>query len=466
MKENKKSEATHVVLTKTREVVRGIAKITQEMAERNETRMKTRAEEIGVEVKYDLKLLIGVSLIAFLLAGIISFFIMKNITAEQLAAAKSMEDAIRSYSMIEKSSVTTLMGSTDGKLIYLNEMAKNTFKKLETHLPNKIEQMIGNSFEFIYKNPNEKQLPIATLITLGAEKFNLVISGIYNNEGLYIGPMMTLENVTTKVALVASLTQSAHNLSTAASNVQAVSSNLSAAAEETSAQANTASVASEEVNSGVQAVATNMDEMVEAIKNISSTTNSAASLTNEAMGLTKKTNQIINQLGVSSQDIGNVIKVISSIAQQTNLLALNATIEAARAGEAGKGFAVVANEVKELAKQTAKATSEITEKIENIQSDSQNAITAIAEISGVIEKVNGFTATIAASIEEQSATTNEVTRVVTESAEGVKQISENINQVSLAASNTGRDAGKAEVAAKEVGKIAEELKKYVEQLSA
>jgi methyl-accepting chemotaxis protein len=163
-------------------------------------------------------------------------------------------------------------------------------------------------------------------------------------------------------------------------------------------------------------------------------------------------------------DIGNVIKVISSIAQQTNLLALNATIEAARAGEAGKGFAVVANEVKELANQTAKATNEITKKIETIQNDSKNAVDAIAEISVAIEKVNGFTSNIAASMEEQAATTNEVTRIVTEAAEGVKQINENISQVSSAAANTGRDAGQAQGAAKGVGDTAELLKSYVAKL--
>src|SRR5690606_12687970 len=140
----------------------------------------------------------------------------------------------------------------------------------------------------------------------------------------------------------------------------------------------------------------------------------------------QESNATILKLGASSQEIGDVIKVISSIAQQTNLLALNATIEAARAGEAGKGFAVVANEVKELAKQTAKATNDITKKIETIQSDSKNAVNAIGEISIAIDKVNGYAGNIAASVEEQASTTNEVTRIVTEAAEGVRQINENI----------------------------------------
>ena len=267
-----------------------------------------------------------------------------------------------------------------------------------------------------------------------------------------------------QLELITDLTTAAEKLGAAASIVLGIASSLSVSAEETASQANTASVASEEVNAGVQTVASSMEEMVASIKEITKTTNEASNMSNEAMKMAKNANQIINQLGESSMDIGNVIKVISSIAQQTNLLALNATIEAARAGEAGKGFAVVANEVKELAKQTAKATNDITKKIETIQADSKNAVGAIADISSAIEKVNGFASNIAASVEEQAATTNEVTRIVTESAEGVKQINENISQVSSAAASTGKDASSSQAAAKVVGEIAESLKKYVSRL--
>jgi hypothetical protein len=184
------------------------------------------------------------------------------------------------------------------------------------------------------------------------------------------------------------------------------------------------------------------------------------------MELSNSANRIINQLGDSSQEIGNVIKVISSIAQQTNLLALNATIEAARAGEAGKGFAVVANEVKELANQTAKATGDITKRIEAIQNDSQNAVQAIAKITAAIEKVNGYTDNIAAAVEEQAATTNEVTRIVIESTEGVQQISENIGQVSLAAANTGKDATSVLTASKNIEVISATLEQCVNNLKS
>ena len=177
-----------------------------------------------------------------------------------------------------------------------------------------------------------------------------------------------------------------------------------------------------------------------------------------------ETNTIITQLGVSSQEIGNVIDVINSIAQQTNLLALNATIEAARAGDAGRGFAVVANEVKELAKQTANATEEITKKIGTIQNDTGEAVEAIQSIGGSIAKLNDIAGAIAASVEEQLATTSEVARVVQEANDGVKGIAENISNVSTAASSTSKGSSDLVDAARSLGEMAEKMKELVSKI--
>ena len=378
----------------------------------------------------------------------------------------------RMMQMVEKSPINTMMAKPDGTLIYLNESARRTLKTLEQYLPDRVENLEGRSIDIFHKDPevqrriisDSRNLPHTANIDLGPEKLRLDISAINDQNGNYLGPMVTWSVITDRFSLVDILNQSSSDLAESASSLITVSSSLTASAEETAAQANTASTASEQINAGVQTVASNMEEMVAAIKEITQTTNEASAMSNDAMKMAKSTNEIIGQLGESSMDIGNVIKVISSIAQQTNLLALNATIEAARAGEAGKGFAVVANEVKELAKQTAKATADITKKIEAIQADSKNAVSAIGEISDAIEKVNGYAGNIAASVEEQAATTNEVTRIVTEAAEGVKQINENITQVSEAAANTGKDAANAQDSSRKLEEIAEKLRGHIEKI--
>jgi methyl-accepting chemotaxis protein len=249
-----------------------------------------------------------------------------------------------------------------------------------------------------------------------------------------------------------------NTLVSAAEELTATSQQMSANAEETSSQANVVSAASEEVNKNLQTVATATEEMSASIKDIAKNASDAAKVSNSAVGVAQKTNQTVTKLGQSSAEIGEVIKVITSIAQQTNLLALNATIEAARAGEAGKGFAVVANEVKELAKETAKATEDISRKIETIQTDTKESVDAIGTISGIINQINDISATIASAVEEQNATTNEMTRNVSDAARGSGEITKNIAGVAEAAQSTSRGAGDSQKAAHELARTANELK--------
>ncbi len=151
----------------------------------------------------------------------------------------------------------------------------------------------------------------------------------------------------------------------------------------------------------------------------------------------EKTDARISQLSEAAGRIGEVVDLITAIAQQTNLLALNATIEAARAGDAGRGFAVVAQEVKALAAQTAKATDEISTQVADMQTATQDSVVAIKGISDTIRRVSEICGAIAAAVEEQGAATQEITRNVQQAAEGTTQVASNIAEVNQGASETG-----------------------------
>jgi methyl-accepting chemotaxis protein len=250
---------------------------------------------------------------------------------------------------------------------------------------------------------------------------------------------------------------SAATLGSSAEELTAVSTQMASNAEETSAQANVVSAASEQVSKNVQTVSTGVEEMNAAIREIAKNASDSARVAQQAVTTAATANTTISKLGDSSAEIGKVIKVITSIAEQTNLLALNATIEAARAGEAGKGFAVVANEVKELAKETAKATEDISRKIEAIQGDTQGAVDSIRKIGEVIAQINDISNTIASAVEEQTATATEMSRNVAEAAKGTAEIAQNITSVAQAAQNTTQGATNCQQAAGELARMAAEL---------
>jgi methyl-accepting chemotaxis protein len=257
------------------------------------------------------------------------------------------------------------------------------------------------------------------------------------------------------------ISQSASALAASAEELTAVSQQMSGNAEETAVQANVVANASDDVSKRVGVVAASAEEMQVSIREISKAANESASVARDAVGAAESANITVQRLGESSVGIGKVIKVITSIAQQTNLLALNATIEAARAGEAGKGFAVVANEVKELARGTARATEEIGQKIEAIQNDTHSAVEAIAQISNIIKEINDISNNIAAAVEEQTVTTNEISRNVGEAASGTGDIAHNIAGVATAAQDTTRGAADTQTAARALSEMAAELQNLV-----
>ena len=268
-----------------------------------------------------------------------------------------------------------------------------------------------------------------------------------------------------QASLVTGIIDNTNALAGSSEELTSVSQQMSATAEETTAQANLVSSAAEQVSGNTKLVSTSVENLVSNIGEIARSAQDAAAVARQSVDMAQKTSSTMDELGQSSSEIGKVIKVITTIAEQTNLLALNATIEAARAGDMGKGFAVVANEVKELARETAKATEDIGTKIEAMQSDTEKAVTAISEIASVIEKIDLLQTKIATAVEEQSTTTSEISRNITEATTGSTEIAQNIVQVANAAQNTAEGANNTQHSAQELSQMAQGLQRLVDEYS-
>ncbi|MEO8633762.1 MAG: methyl-accepting chemotaxis protein [Gemmatimonadales bacterium] len=445
----------------------------------------------------------------------------------------------RVLSMIESTPTFTICGDPDLTMQYVNPAGRASLDALAAVLPIQASELQGRSMSGFFAQPAEVErrlmdpgnLPYRERRSFGSETLDLVVSGTFDHQKHYIGPMLTWVVVTeqlnaqreveearererteavalrTKVdhllfvvssASRGDLTQAitvsgqdtigqlgegldrffgdlrgsigeiaghSDTLAAAAEELTATGKSMGETASETRDRAEMVSRAAGEANLNVQTTAAGTEEMVASIREIAKNAAEAARVAHDAVGLAERTNGLMAQLGESSQAIGKVIKLITSIAQQTNLLALNATIEAARAGEAGKGFAVVAKEVKDLAKETARATEEISERIDAIQGDTGRAVAAIRDIGGIIGTISDIQTAIAGAVEEQTATTQEMTRNITAAARATGEISGTITSVAEAARSTSDSTASSQKAAQEMATLAVDLRRLVRRFS-
>jgi methyl-accepting chemotaxis protein len=388
----------------------------------------------------------------------------------------------RLLAMIDNMPINVMMCDRESFVIdYMNNTSLQTLRAIEHLLPVKADEVKGSCIDVFHKHPAHQRqlladpanLPHNVKITLGEETLNLRASAIINDDGTYLGPMVTWARVTETVNVIdqfeTNVQTVVEEVSTAADGMQETARAMSSLADKGVEGTSAVAAASEEAATNVQTVAAASEELTSSIAEIGRQVRQSSEIAQEAVHEAEQTDKTVQGLTEASAKIGDIVSLINDIASQTNLLALNATIEAARAGEAGKGFAVVASEVKNLASQTARATEEISTQINAIQEASGEAAEATAKISEIIDRMNGISGTIAAAIEQQGAATNEISRNVQEAATGTQQVSEHIGNVHQNMQETGQVAAQLRSAADTLSGNAEllsaEATKFIEEIN-
>jgi methyl-accepting chemotaxis protein len=294
---------------------------------------------------------------------------------------------------------------------------------------------------------------VAKAFNTFVDKLQGIVREISRNSGTVTSAAENLSGVTATIAANAEeMSAQSHTVASASEQATANVNNISASAEQMSSSVNTVATAIEEMNSSLNEVASNCQKESQ----IASNANTQA----------RGTQEMMKRLGESAREIGKVVEVINDIADQTNLLALNATIEAASAGEAGKGFAVVANEVKELAKQTAQATYEISSKIGEMQNSTDGAVKAITAITQIIEEINTISQTIVAAVEEQSATVNEISRTIGSASSAASEIARNVGESARGLGEVASNISGVNKASTETSNGIVQIKRKIEELAS
>lgn len=368
--------------------------------------------------------------------------------------------------MVDKMPINIMMADPDTlEVVFMNETSLTTLRTVEHLLPVKAEHVVGSCIDIFHKHPERqramladpKNLPYRTKIQLGTEWLELNVAAIVDNQGAYIGPMLSWSVVTSQVKVAETVQRIAASVAMASSALSSDADMMGVAVHSATQQAVSASAASEQTSSNVQAVASAAEQMSASVSDIASNMAKSKIAVERVVDDANKADTEAQALAGAAESMGNIISLIEKITGQINLLALNATIEAARAGEAGKGFAVVANEVKMLANQTAKATQNISLEIAQMQKVASSVIQVLDAIKLSIDDMNMYVTAVAGSIEEQSAVTQEISSNMQSASQGVGKITQDMTGIAASTEQTNQATLRVQNAAKTLSAQAHEL---------
>lgn len=346
-------------------------------------------------------------------------------------------------------------------ILYIQEMAAAATRIAQGDLSSQIHpksprDVLGQAFQNMSVYLTE-MATVATAIAEGDLRQDVAPKSDQDVLGTAFQHMKSLRQ------LLRQILHGASQLNSASEEFNQTSAQMASAIEQTSQQIHLVLENSQQISENVDAVAVSIEQFASNIHEIARNTDEVAKVTDTAVHIATSTNNTIEDLEIRSQEINEVISVITAISQQTNLLALNATIEAARAGEAGKGFAVVAHEIKELSRETASSAEHIIHKLETIKDGTNHAKTGISQVVAIIQQIRGLSNAIASAVEQQSSTTQEITRRMTETARGSLDIPHVIHEIANSAQHISVGAIDIQHSSGDLAALADHLYHLVRQ---